>query len=150
MFKPLQLPQAELRLVRKGEGIQVWCMLRKKFLMLTPEEWVRQHLIHFLIHHQGYPQGRMASEYAISYNGLSKRCDLVVFDAQGKPKIILECKAPEVQLSQKTMFQIAQYNKVLQVERLIISNGNEHFNCSLNEDVSLFSMQNGIPSWSEI
>lgn len=149
MFQPLALPQAELRLIRKGNGIQVWCVLRKKFLVLTPEEWVRQHLIHFLIYHQGYPQGRMASEYAISYNGMSKRCDLVVFNAEGKPKMIFECKAPEVQLSQKTVFQIAQYNRVLQVESLVISNGNQHFNCTLNEDVSLSSMQNGIPSWKE-
>ena len=149
MFQPLQLPKAELRLIRRGKGIQVWCGLRKKFLLMTPEEWVRQHVIHFLIHHLGYPQGRMASEYAISYNGLSKRCDLVAFNAEGKPKMIFEFKAPEVQLSQKAVFQIAQYSKVLQVERLIISNGNQHFNCELSEDLSSISMQNGIPFWAE-
>jgi hypothetical protein len=149
MFPPLQLPKAQLRLARRGKGIHVWCVLRKKFLLLTPEEWVRQHLIHFLMHHKGYPQGRMASEYAISYNGMSKRCDIVVFNAEGKPKMIFECKAPEVQLTQKTVFQIAQYNKVLQVERLIISNGNQHFNFELSEDISSLIMQNGIPSWTE-
>jgi hypothetical protein len=91
----------------------------------------------------------MASEYAISYNGMSKRCDIVVFNAEGKPKMIFECKAPEVQLTQKTVFQIAQYNKVLQVERLIISNGNQHFNFELSEDISSLIMQNGIPAWTE-
>ncbi len=150
MFQPLELPLAKLRLVRREGVVNVWCILRKKYLVLTPEEWVRQHLVHFLIQQKGYPQARLASEYSISYNGLSKRCDIVVFSADGTPNIIIECKAPEVKLSKKTIYQIAQYNKVLKVQRLIISNGNDHFNCALDDSLSVLSFQSGIPFWSEI
>jgi hypothetical protein len=127
MMQQLNLPPAKLRLTRKAEQVMVFCILRKKDLVLTPEEWVRQHLIHLLIDHKNIPAGLISSEMTIEVNGLVRRCDLVVYSREGLPRIIVECKAPEVAITESTFRQIAQYNHRLQVELLILSNGLEHF-----------------------
>jgi predicted type IV restriction endonuclease len=126
MLKPLNLPIAELKLTRKAEELFVWCIIRKKELKLTPEEWVRQHIIHYLVHHRGFPQGLLSSEFSIVVNDLQRRCDLVVFNREGTPLLIVECKAPEVILDQNVFIQIAQYNFKMGVEYLLISNGIDH------------------------
>lgn len=126
MMKPLNLPVAELKLTRRSDEIYVWCMIRKKELKLTPEEWVRQHIIHYLVHHKSFPQGLISSELSIQVNDLQRRCDLVVHDRKGFPCMVVECKAPEVSLDQKVFAQIAQYNFKLGVEYLLISNGMDH------------------------
>jgi hypothetical protein len=127
MMQQLNLPPAKLRLTRKAEQVMVFCILRKKDLVLTPEEWVRQHLIHFLIDHKNVPAGLISAEMGIEVNGLTRRCDLVVYSRDGHPRMIVECKAPEVAITEKTFRQIAQYNHRLQVGVLFMSNGLEHF-----------------------
>jgi hypothetical protein len=126
MMQQLNLPPAKLRLTRKAEQVMVFCILRKKDLVLTPEEWVRQHLIHFLIDHKNVPAGLISAEMGIEVNGLVRRCDLVVYSREGRPRIIVECKAPEITITEGTFRQIAQYNHRLQVELLILSNGLDH------------------------
>jgi len=132
MMVPLNLPKAELKLSRKGDKIFVWCIIRRKDLVLTPEEWVRQHLIHYLINEKNIPQSLMAAEMPIVVNTLQRRCDLVVYSKEGKPRMIVECKAPEVQLTQNVFHQIAQYNFELGVDLLMVSNGIDHIICRID------------------
>ncbi len=101
--------------------------------MLTPEEWVRQHTIHFLIHELKVPKGKIASELTISVNKLTRRCDLVVFDEHGKPHLIIECKAPEIELTENVFYQIAQYNRELKTTFLMLTNGLRHIYCRIDQ-----------------
>lgn len=125
MIVPLNLPQAKLKLRRKNNDVFVWCVLRKKELVCTPEEWVRQHLIHFLIS-SGFSQNRLASEVTVEYNGMKKRADLVYYNKNFEPIMIVECKAPDVQIDESVLHQAAKYNRNLQVEYLFLSNGIHH------------------------
>ena len=132
--QPLNLPKAPLKLTKMNGKLHVWCVVRKKKLLVTPEEWVRQHVIHYFMNVFHVPLGRIASEYTIRVNQLVRRCDIVIHDAQGKPKVIVECKAPEVVLSEKTFLQVAQYNRELQVEYLFFSNGLQHVCCRVDRE----------------
>lgn len=123
---PLNLPQTQLRLTRKDGVISVFCPVRKKKLVLTPEEWVRQHLIAYFVEVLEISIGRMGAEVSIEYNGRKKRADILVVDDFGKPFILVECKAPEIPISGSTFFQISAYQKELPAKILVLSNGLEH------------------------
>jgi len=125
-FPALNLPRAPLRLFRKNEVISVFCVIRKKNLVLTPEEWVRQHIIHYLIHHLATPVGLISSEAGIKVNSLDRRCDILVFGKDKQIKILVECKAPEISINEKVLHQIAQYNSKIQADYLWLSNGINH------------------------
>lgn len=131
---PLHLPKANLKLTRKGNEVFVWCVIRKKTLLLTPEEWVRQHIIHYLVNDLKIPLGRIASEFPIRLNEMQRRCDIVVFDAFANPIMIVECKAPEVGLTEEVFHQIAHYNRQLQVDYLMVSNGLQHIYAKINKE----------------
>jgi len=126
MIVPLNLPKAKLRLKRKENQVYVWCVIRKMDLLCTPEEWVRQHVIHFLMEVKQVPKGLIASEYVVEYNGLKKRADIVVFDRNHSPILIVECKAPEIPINEKVLQQIATYNAKLNVPFLFLTNGLTH------------------------
>jgi predicted type IV restriction endonuclease len=126
MFTPLDFPPAKLRLTRSGTTVHVFCVVRKKQLVLTPEEWVRQHLIHFLIDHLNVPIGLISSEMSLNINGLVRRCDVVVFNRFGKPVFLMECKATDVVLGEEVVHQIAQYNFSLGTDYLLVTNGKQH------------------------
>lgn len=132
VIQPLNLPKAPLKLEKRQGELYVWCVVRKKSLLLTPEEWVRQHFIHYLISTIQIPVERIASEYSIQVNGLSRRCDVVVVNKNGSPKLIIECKAVSVPVNEQVLFQIAQYNRVLQVDYLLLTNGVDHFLSKIN------------------
>src|SRR5690606_18666690 len=100
--------------------------LRKKYLILTPEEWVRQHWINYLIEHLGYPGGLFSLEKGLKYNQLNKRSDLIVFDRDAKHYLLIECKAPGIKIDQKTLNQAMTYNSTLDCPNLILSNGLNH------------------------
>ena len=134
MFEPLDFPPANLRLTRSGNTIRVFCIVRKKQLVLTPEEWVRQHLIHFLIDHLHVPLGLISSELSLTINGLARRCDVVVFNRSGNPIFLMECKAPEIILGENVVHQIAQYNFSLGTNHLLITNGKQHRILYLNRE----------------
>lgn len=123
---PLNLPQTQLRLTRKDGVISVFCTVRKKKLVLTPEEWVRQHLIAYFVEVLEISIGRMGAEVSIEYNGRKKRADILVVDDFGKPFILVECKAPEIPISGSTFFQISAYQNELPAKILVLSNGLEH------------------------
>lgn len=126
MFPLLNLPPAALKITKRSDNYFVWDVWRKKQILLTPEEWVRQHLLHHLVNHCHYPTERMAVEMQIEINQLKRRCDAVIFDINGLPKMIIECKEPNVSLNENVIHQIAQYNAALQTQWLLISNGLQH------------------------
>jgi type I site-specific restriction endonuclease len=127
MFTPLHLPNAPLKITEKNEKRFVTCLLRKKPVVLTPEEWVRQHLIHYLVAYKSLALGRIAVEVNLKVNSLSKRADIVYYDETLQPQLVVECKAPEIKLTSETVFQIATYNSQLNSKFLLISNGLDHF-----------------------
>lgn len=131
MMQPLNLPPATLKLSRKGETVFVWCAIRKKNLLLTPEEWVRQHTIHYLINEKKVPIGTINSEHLVTINGQSRRCDIVVFSRHGKPSLIVECKAPSVPISEQTFLQISNYIQELRSPYFWMTNGIHHVYASI-------------------
>ncbi len=124
MRTALKLPAIDAR-IRKGEGEkeEIFDPLRKKYVALTPEEWVRQHMIHYLLGHLGYPSSLVTVEAGLSYGKRKKRTDIVVHGRNGRPVMIVECKAPHVPLTQEVLQQAAMYNMPLQVSYLVLTNG---------------------------
>lgn len=130
---PLNLPVAPLKLTRKNGVVHVRCLIRNKELVCTPEEWVRQHALNYLINHLGKSKGLIAAEYELNYNGLKRRADIVVFDENGKPELLVECKSTKVPLTQEVLHQAAQYNHQLGVNNVLLTNGLTHVSCLISE-----------------
>ena len=121
--------------VKVVNGImQVFDQVRKKYIKITPEEWVRQHTICFLHKTKNYPLGLISVEKMVKYNNLQTRADIVLYDRNGSPNIIVECKAPNIKITQSTFNQIARYNFKLRVNFLIVTNGMTHYCCKMNYD----------------
>jgi len=133
------------RIKKDGEQQLIFDIIRKRFVALTPEEWVRQHWIHYLIEEAKYPRSLIAVEMNIILNQLAKRCDLVVYDRDGKPFLIVECKSAGVKISQKVFDQIARYNLTLQVKYLIVSNGKQHFGCEIDFEKRNYNFIENLP-----
>ena len=150
MFSPLSFPKADLNISKKEGAYFVWCIIRKKKLVLTPEEWVRQHVIHFLINEKKVPVGLIASEFLISVNGLSRRCDIVVFDINKRPLLIVECKSVEVEINEKVLHQIAQYNFKLNTSNLFLTNGWTSVACKINNLENNISYFKELPNFNEL
>ena len=150
MFSPLSFPKADLNISKKEGAYFVWCIIRKKKLVLTPEEWVRQHVIHFLINEKKVPVGLIASEFLISVNGLSRRCDIVVFDINKRPLLIVECKSVEVEINEKVLHQIAQYNFKLNTSNLFLTNGRTSVACKINKLENNISYFKELPNFNEL
>ena len=119
----LTLPPIKARIKEENEKTYIFDILRKKFLLLTPEEWVRQHLIHLLIERYNYPKSLISCEKGLSYNKRLKRTDIVTYDQSGNPFLLIECKAPKIELSKNTLHQASTYNSKLKAPFLCISNG---------------------------
>lgn len=141
----LNLPPFEPKLQEMDGKLGIFDSLRKKFLILTPEEWVRQHWINLLINHLEYPKGLVALEKGIVYNKLQKRTDLVVWNKEGSPYLLIECKAPVIKLTQKTMEQASLYHQKIKSKYLIISNGMIHISLEWKEDSKQFIQMNSFP-----
>ncbi|MFN3997903.1 type I restriction enzyme HsdR N-terminal domain-containing protein [Algoriphagus sp.] len=122
----LNLPHFQPDLLQDEGKLWIFDSLRKKHLILTPEEWVRQHWVNFLINHHQYPRGLFSLEKGMKYNQMNKRTDLVVFDRQSNPFLLVECKAPNIKIDGKTLNQIMTYNTKLNCPNLILSNGLKH------------------------
>ena len=131
-MQQLNFPPYNFKVKTSGEITQIFDIVRKKYVALTPEEWVRQHFIHYLVNEKNFPQSLLAVEMNIKVNRTQKRCDIVGYNNTGKPILIVECKAPEVKISQKTFEQIARYNIALQVKYLAVSNGLKHYFCQID------------------
>ena len=147
---PLNLPLAELRIKTQNGKVYVFDSLRKQFVRLTPEEYIRQQFVSFLIEHKGYPSGRLANEVGIVVGNVKKRCDTILYDSYLHPLMIIEYKSPTIPISQKTFDQIARYNLALQVPWLIVSNGMQHFCCRLDREKNEYIFVNEIPKYNRV
>jgi len=148
----MNLPQLNLPIVvlktKLVEGTtQVFDQVRKKYLVLTPEEWVRQHFIHYLNQEKNYPLGLMGVEQMVKYNGMQTRADIVLYTTDGKPNMIVECKAPNVKITQDAFNQIAKYNFKLKVRYLVLTNGIQHFCCQMDYETNGIKFLEEIPSY---
>lgn len=142
----LNLPQIEPTLQEKDGKMMIFDALRKKYLILTPEEWVRQHWISFLVKELNFPKGLLSLEKGLKYNKLQMRTDLVVWDKEGNPYLLIECKAPKIKLTQKTIEQACVYNNQLRTKFLILSNGLLHICLGWDEKNQTFVQQKDLPS----
>ncbi|MDD6099964.1 MAG: type I restriction enzyme HsdR N-terminal domain-containing protein [bacterium] len=146
----LNLPSFPAKVIVKGDKRQIFDAIRRKYVVLTPEEWVRQHFVHYLMAEKGYPQELMGNEVPIQLNGTSKRCDTVVFNRFLEPLMIVEYKAPTVGISSAVFAQIARYNMVLHVRYLIVSNGLRHFCCRVDYEAGSYTFLPTIPAYEEL
>ena len=146
----LNLPEYDFRIKKQNEKLFIFDTQRKRYVSLTPEEWVRQHFIRFLIEVKGYPAALLAVEKQLNMNGMKKRCDAILYDKEAKPILIIELKAPTVAISQTTFDQVAVYNAKLKVDFFMISNGIEHFCCKVNTETSRYEFFSEIPHFNKI
>ncbi|MDD6209315.1 MAG: type I restriction enzyme HsdR N-terminal domain-containing protein [Bacteroidales bacterium] len=146
----LNLPPIQAKVIQRNDTRYIFDIIRTKYVTLTPEEWVRQHFVHYLIHHLGYPQGLIANEISIALNNTKKRCDTVVYDKQLNPLILIEYKASDVSITQETFYQIMRYNMKLHVPVLIVSNGMQHYCCRINYSDNKVDFLEKIPDYSDI
>lgn len=146
----LNLPKFEVKVsVQNGKPV-LFDRLRRKYVIITPEEWVRQHFINFLITEKQYPENLIANEIGIKLNNTQKRCDTVVYDSQLMPLVIIEYKAPSVDITMNVFDQIVRYNMVLKANYLIVSNGLKHFCCKIDYEKGDYRFLEEIPDYSKL
>lgn len=146
----LNLPSYETKIITEDGKNRIFDTLRKAYVALTPEEWVRQHFVHYLISAKDYPASLMANETAINLNNIKLRCDTVVYDRSLTPRAIIEYKAPSVAITKDTFAQIARYNLVLKVDYLIVSNGLKHYCCKMDYSANSYTFLQEIPDYKTI
>lgn len=148
-MEKLNLPDYTFRTKTEGDKKQIFDRIRKKFVVLTPEEWVRQNFIQYLIQEKKYPENLMAVEKQIKVNGKQRRFDLLIYSRNGQPLVIAEFKAPGVKISQDAFDQVVRYNMSLRVEKVIVSNGLQHFACEIDYLKNSFKYLPEIPEFCE-
>lgn len=146
----LNLPYANTKIVVRNEKQMVFNFLRKRFVALTPEEWVRQQFTHFLVEHKGYPAMFIGNEITLSVGRLSRRCDSVVFNKSAEPVMIIEYKAPTVKITQKVFEQICSYNIALHAPYLTVSNGLQSYCCRIDKEANTYEFLKDIPAYGEL
>jgi hypothetical protein len=146
MFQ-LNLPEYRFKVKKTEKKLQIFDNQRKKYVALTPEEWVRQNFIRFIIEEKHFPAALLAVEYELIINNLRKRCDAVLFDKTMRAQLIFEFKAPSTALSQSVFDQVAVYNSKLNVRFFIVSNGLQHFCCSVNKENMRYEFLSEIPDY---
>ncbi len=146
-MQKLNLPAYEFRIKTEGAKKYIFDLVRRRFVLLTPEEWVRQHFIRYLIEEKKYPTSLMAVEKQITLNGKLFRFDLLVYRRTGQPLLIAEFKAPNVKITQETFDQVVRYNMALKVERVVVSNGKQHFVCEINYKENSYRFLKEVPEF---
>ena len=131
-MQKLNFPTFTFRFKNSENKVAIFDEIRKKFIILTPEEWVRQHVVQFLLQEENYPKSYINVEKLIKINDLNKRYDIVVYQPNGELFLLIECKAPDVKISQQTFDQIARYNLVLKAKYLMVTNGLNHYFCQMD------------------
>ena len=143
----MNFPVYSFRFKNSENKVAIFDEIRKKFILLTPEEWVRQHTIQFLLNENKYPKSYINVEKLIKINDLSKRYDVVVFQPNGEIYLLIECKAPEVQITQQTFDQIARYNLVLNAKYLMVTNGLNHYFCQMDFENEKYIFLKELPEY---
>ena len=145
-FPTLNLPPFNANIRREGMNVRIFDTLRQRFVALTPEEWVRQHFVNMLLTNYGFSSSLTANEVSLSLNGMSRRCDTVVYDKQLRPRMIVEYKRPSVEITQRVFDQICSYNMVMHVDYLVVSNGMHHFACRMDYERQTYEFLKEIPN----
>lgn len=146
-MKQLNLPTYSFKLKSSEKHTLIFDEVRKKYVVLTPEEWVRQHFIQFLIQQKKYPISLIAVEKQLIINNLKKRTDILIFSSVGQPNIVVECKAPTIKITQNSFDQIARYNLQLRATYLIVTNGMTHYCCKMNFENENYVFIKEIPQY---
>lgn len=146
----LSLPVINARITEVDGKSFIFDIIRKKNILLTPEEWVRQHFVHYLIDSQGFPKSLINVEQGLRYHSLLKRSDIVVFDRAGLPLVLVECKAPKVRLNQKVVEQAMMYNKTIGAPYIIVTNGLEHSCLFINKTKAKIDFLADLPKFANI
>lgn len=146
-MQELNLPNYQFRIKSSENKLFIFDFIRKKEVILTPEEWVRQHFMRYLVTEKKYPASLIAVEKKLNLHQTTKRTDIVVYNRNLKPEIIVECKAPNVPISQEVFDQIARYNLKLEARFLIVTNGLQHFYCQIDTENESYLFLEDIPNW---
>jgi hypothetical protein len=144
----LQFPTYSFRFKNNENKVSIFDTIRKKFVILQPEEWVRQHCIHYLINEKKYPQSLINVEKELRVNDLKKRYDIVIFNSDGSIHLIVECKAPKIPINQEVFDQIARYNLALNASYLMVTNGLNHYYCQMDMQKECYHFLKDIPSYN--
>ena len=146
-MQKLNFPSYSFRFKNSENKVSIFDSIRKKFIILTPEEWVRQHVVLFLLEEKKYPKSYLNVEKLIKVNALSKRYDIVVFQPNGDLFLLVECKAPEVKITQETFDQIARYNLTLKAQFLMVTNGLNHYFCQMDFENEQYVFLKDLPDF---
>ena len=149
-MRKLNLPEYEFRFKEEEGSPYVFDIFRKRYLMFTPEEEVRQRFARYLIEEKEFPTALMMTEYTLMLNEMTRRCDILVHKPAGFPAVLVECKAPEVKIGQETFDQVARYNLVFKVKYLMVTNGLKHYCCYLNFELKKVEFMKEIPAFSDL
>jgi len=148
-MQKLNFPVYSFRLKNSENKVSIFDQIRKKFILLTPEEWVRQHTVEYLIKEKKYPLSYINVEKLIKINDRNKRYDVVVFNPSGEIFLLIECKAPEISISQSTFDQIARYNLVLKAKYLMVTNGLNHYFCQMDIEKERYNFLKDLPDFTK-
>lgn len=149
----LHFPEYKFTLRRDtsgGQSLKIFDTIRGKYVSLTPEEWVRQHIVQFLVHDRNVPKTLVGIEKRVVVNGLERRCDVIVYSKQHKPLMLIECKAPSVKVSQEVFDQAARYNMTLDVHYFVLSNGYETYCCQLDHAAQSYLFLEEVPFYEKL
>lgn len=147
MLQPLNLPPYPFKITDDNGKLTLFDELRKRTIIITPEEWVRQHFVQYLIKHKNYPKTLIKLEGGLRLNGLAKRTDIVVFNSVGERILLVECKAPSVAINQATFDQAARYNMVHKVKFMAVSNGLQHYYCNIDFNKESYTFLQELPDY---
>ena len=146
----LNLPSFDYKIKKEKDRLFIFDIIRKRYIALTPEEWVRQHFVSYLISYKGYPLGLIGNEISLRLNGQNRRCDTVIYDIYGSPLMSIEYKAPHITLNQEVFNQVIRYNIALKVKYLVVSNGINHYCCVMDYDNMCPHFLKEIPDYNEL
>lgn len=149
-MQKLNLPEYKIKVRKTDNTFEIFDRFRKKYVVLTPEEWVRQNFLLYLVFKKNVPETLIVVEKSLTVNNLQKRCDIVIYDKSTKPKIIVECKAANVKITQDTFDQIIRYNMTLKVDYLIVTNGLTHYCCFMDYKNDQYSFLQKIPEFHQL
>ncbi len=148
-MQDLNFPKFDYRFKSTENKVSIFDIIRKKFVILQPEEWVRQHCVHYLITQRNYPKSLINVEKELTINGLKKRYDIVVFNPDGSIFLMVECKAPKITINQATFDQIARYNLKINALYLMVTNGINHYYCQMDFEKEQYTFLQDIPSYNK-
>ena len=146
-MQDLNFPKFDYRFKSTENKVSIFDIIRKKFVICQPEEWVRQHCVHYLISNKSYPKSLINVEKELTVNGLKKRYDIVIFNPNGSIFLIIECKAPKIVIKQDTFDQIARYNLTLNAQFLMVTNGLNHYYCQMDFENEHYKFLKDIPDY---